>query len=92
MDGINSGGKRRKMCVAGGCSRRKSDGVSLHKFPFDLPGILPTVDGLRVQPEEKLKRSNPSICALFCAFYGGFLPSQISLDGVGESSCQTERV
>lgn len=40
MDGVNSGGKGRRMCVAGGCSRRKSDGVSLHQFPFDRPSIL----------------------------------------------------
>lgn len=40
MDGVNSDGKGRRMCVAGGCSRRKSDGVSLHQFPFDRPAFL----------------------------------------------------
>lgn len=49
-----------------------------------------TVDGLCAQLEEKLERSYQSICALFCAFHRGFLPDQISLDGVGGSSRPTE--
>jgi hypothetical protein len=30
----------KKCCVAGGCSSRKSDTVSLHSFPFDRPPVL----------------------------------------------------
>uniref|UniRef100_K1RZ66 Uncharacterized protein n=1 Tax=Magallana gigas TaxID=29159 RepID=K1RZ66_MAGGI len=91
MDGVNSGGKGRRMCVAGGCSRRKSDGVSLHQFPFDRPAILRQWTAF-VHNSQKLERSYQSSCALFCPFHGEFLPSQVSLNGVDGSSRPAERV
>lgn len=49
------------------------------------------MDGLCAQLPEKLERSYESICALFCPFHGGFLPSQVSPNGVGWSSRPLER-
>ncbi|XP_062567897.1 THAP domain-containing protein 10-like [Saccostrea cucullata] len=37
---MDSGSVSRRMCVAGRCSRKKADGISLHQFPFDRPAIL----------------------------------------------------
>lgn len=64
MYGLNSGNKGRRMCVAGWCK--------LTQVSIRSSWNSSTVDGLRAQLEEKSKRSNPSICALFCAFMEDF--------------------
>lgn len=50
------------------------------------------MDGLCAQLQEKFERSYQIICALFCAFHGGSLPSQVSLNGVGGSSRPAEEL